>query len=59
MSDEVKPGQVWESKNTGGQWTVRSTTDEGLSVLMERDGATRVVLQHILFADYVLVKEAP
>jgi len=56
---EVKPGQVWVSKNMGSRWMVRSTTDDGLSVLLDREGATRVVMHHVLFDDYVLVKEAP
>lgn len=60
MSDQVKPGQVWQDKNSGRNWTVKAPEIDGDGWWMESEhGTDKIVSESILFADYVLVKEAP
>lgn len=57
---EVRVGQVWESKNMGGRWTVLYREADGKWSLHSEDGRkSRVLPEWMLFDDYVLVKEAP
>lgn len=60
MISEVKPGQVWQSKNMGSRWTVLHQEDDGKWSLHSEDGRkSRVLPEWMLLEDYVLVKEAP
>jgi len=61
---EVKPGQVWQNKNMGSQWTTCESPDvKGGRKwwALRRVGAdgTKSVPEWMLVDDYVLVKEAP
>lgn len=56
----VKPGQVWQDKNMGRRWTVKAPEVDGDGYWMESESGTdKIVPEHILVDDYVLVTEAP
>jgi len=59
---EVKPGQVWESKNMGRRiQTVEKDTVRGhpwWKCRVESSTATVEIYEWMLLEDYVLVKEA-
>lgn len=57
---EVKPGQVWQEKNSGRNWTVKAPEIDGDGWWMESERRTdKIVSEWLIFDDYVLVKEAP
>lgn len=60
MSAHVKVGQVWQDKNTGREWTVKAPEIDGDGWWMESERRTdKIIPEPILFADYVLVRDAP
>ena len=59
MTSEVKPGQVWQSKNMGWEVRVSHRDHEGFWWVSTKSGRYLPVREGILFDDYVLVKEAP
>lgn len=70
MTDQVKPGQVWASKNTGRQISIvrpGPVDDSGdtrgrwqwVSEGMNPDYGTWLIADFILFSDFVLLKDAP
>ena len=60
METQVKPGQVWQDKNLGRNWTVLLREEDGKWSLHSEDGRrSNVIPEWMLLDDYVLVKEAP
>lgn len=62
MTTEVKPGQVWASKNTGSQWKMEHLIDHAgprwWFMRHVQDNKSLSIPERDLVDDYVLVREA-